>query len=410
MSKSIIVTALDIGTNSIKGLCLRKNIKTGKIDVLAQLKHPSAGVRYGEVVKPSQAAAAIKEIKDHLSQIAGVKIKEAVININGKHLSTVLSEGVASVSRADQKISKEDVQRVIQEAKTVSLPSNNEILDLVRKEFIVDGQGEIKNPIGLKGIRLEAKVLLTTVFQPVLENLQKAVVNADLDIIDIIPSPIAASRAVLTPQQKELGVCLIDIGAATTSVSVFENEELVDFVVYPAGSANITNDIALYLRTEITTAERIKKEFATLKGKKEGKTKEKIKIPEESLSFSRKVLKNLVEPRILEVISESQKSIKKMLKENLLPAGIVLTGGGTKLNGIVEFTRQNAKLPCKFGKLNEFSLLGDSYDPEFSVAAGLALSIFDSFEPDNIDDSFTEVNFGGGLKEKIKKIFRAFLP
>jgi len=410
MAKSIIATALDIGTDSIKGLCLRKDIKTGKIDVLAQLKKQCFGVRNGEVVKPHQVAKAIEEIKAHLSQIAGVKIKEVVVSINGKHLSTILSKGVASVSRADQKISKEDVQRAVQEAETINLPSNNEILDSIAKEFIVDGQGEIKNPIGLKGIRLESKVLLTSVFQPVIENLQKAVEEADLDIINIIPSPIAAARAVLSPQQKELGVCLIDIGAATTSVSVFENGDLVDFIVYPAGSSNITNDIAICLRTEIQTAERIKKEFATLKEKKALKAKEKIKIPEKSLNFSKKLLKNIVEARISEILSEAQKSIKKMSKDHLLPAGIVLTGGGARLSGIVEFTRQNIKLPCKIGKLNGFSLLDDSNELEFSVAAGLALSIFDSFESEDLDNNSITGNFGNGFKEKIKKLFRAFLP
>ncbi|RLC39404.1 MAG: cell division protein FtsA, partial [Candidatus Nealsonbacteria bacterium] len=265
MPKSITLTALDIGTSSIKGVCARKNLVSGEIEILAKSQMPCFGVRNGEVIKPQDVSKTISEVKEDLIQKSGIKIKEVLVNISGPHLFSVSSQGVVSVSRADQKISREDIQRVLKQAEAVNLPSNKEVLEVFPKEFIIDGEGGIKDPLGLEGMRLEAKVLLCCLFSPILENLEKAVVEGGFQILEVIPSPLASSRACLTPQQKELGVLLVDIGAGTCSISVFEKGDLIDFAVFPAGSANITNDIAICLRTEISTAERIKKEFATLK-------------------------------------------------------------------------------------------------------------------------------------------------
>ena len=402
MPKSITLTAMDIGTSLIKGLCVRKDTKTQEIEVLAQVKLPCFGVRNGEVVKPSRVSETIEEVKKELSQKAGIKIKEVLVNIGGSHLFSVVSEGVISVSRADQKISKEDIQRVLHQAEAINLPSNKEVLDIFPREFVIDGEGGIREPLGLEGIKLEVKALLVCLFSPILENLEKAVAEADLQILDVILSPLASSRACLTSQQKELGVMLVDMGAGTTSISIFEKGDLIDFAIFSAGANNITNDIAIGLRTEISTAERIKKEFGSLKSKKRKGKKEKIKIPEKSLTFSRKFLENIIEARVSEIFSEIQRTLKKITKDKPLPAGVVLTGGGSLLPGMVEFTKQKLKLPSRLGYFKEISGLEDS---QFSTSIGLLLSGFDS--PERRPEQLIR---GERIGEKIKRIFKIFLP
>jgi len=401
MAKSLTLTALDIGTFSIKGISARKNFLTGEIEILAQSEKPCFGVRNGEVVKPAQVAETISQVRDELTRESGVKIKEVLVNISGPHLFSILSEGVISVSRADQKISQEDIRRVVQQAQAVNLPSNKEVLDVFPREYIIDGEGGIKDPLGLEGMRLGVRVLLCCLFSPILENLEKAVFESNLQILDVVPSPIAAARFQLTSQQKELGVLLVDIGAGTTSISVYEKGDLVDFAVFPIGSANITNDIAICLRTEISTAEKIKRDFANLKLDGKKRKKQNVKIPETSLTFSRRFLKNIIEARVSEIFSQVQKALKKITKDNPLPAGVVLTGGGAQLPGLVEFAKQKLKLPCRLGNSKEFS---QPLDLHFSTCGGLLLHGFERKERGR------ERGFEEGFGEKLKKVFKIFLP
>ena len=417
--KSLIITAIDVGTSSVRGLVATKDFKTDTIGLLAQSQCPCFGVRNGEVVRPEQVSKAIVKVRDDLSRKANLRIKDVLVTISGSHLYSMPSQGLVSVSRADQKISKEDIQRVIRAAQAVNLPSNKEVLDVFPKEFIVDGEGGIKEPLGLQGIRLETKVILACLFSPVLENLERAVLETGLSIIDVVPSPIASSRAVLSKEQKELGVMMVELGAGTTSLAVFERGDLVDFAIFPVGSSNITNDIAIGLRTEIQTAERIKKEFATLKmtaPKKARKEKEKkqktaskqstgdkVEIADKSLIFSRKFLDRIVEARVAEIFSEVQKSMKKIAGGELLPSGIVLTGGGSSLPGLVEYTKQRFKLPCRLGSVREINGI-DNY--EFVGAAGLLLCGFDT-ETDDVSSDFSEK---GGIGKRMKKVLKHFIP
>lgn len=412
--RSITITALDIGTSSVKGLCCKKNLSTGEIQVLGQVSVPCFGVRNGEVVRPEAVAAVISQAKNELSQQAGVKIKEAIINLGGTHLFPIVSQGLVSVSRADQKISYEDIQRVLKAAHAIHLPSNKEILEAYPKEFLVDGESNIKNPIDLQGIRLEARVLLICYFKPVFTNLMQALLLSNLEKFEIKSSFLAAARAVLTAEQKELGVLLIEIGAGTTSVAVFEKGELVDFMVFPIGSANITNDIALFLRTEIQTAEQIKKDFGSLvpqnkekqiivkKRKKSGKM-DNIEDGGILPFASEKEVRRIVEMRIAEICLEIQKNLKKLSSGQPLPAGIVLTGGGANIEGIVGFMKEKFKLPCRMGKIN----IKDVNDAQFAVCCGLVSSVF---EQEGNEVFFEKESAIHGFKKWLLKVFRVFLP
>ncbi|OIO45832.1 cell division protein FtsA [bacterium (Candidatus Gribaldobacteria) CG10_big_fil_rev_8_21_14_0_10_37_21] len=415
--KNQIFTSLDIGSHSIKGVCLKQN-NEGIFEALAHSHRPCfVGVRAGEVIKPEEVAKAIQRVKSELGKKVNLKIKKVFVNISGAHISSVPSQGLVSVSRADQKISKEDVKRVLKAAEAINLPSNREILEVFPKEFIIDGEGGLKDPAGLEGIRLEVKVILSTIFSPVLANLYQAVEGAGLEIEDIILSPLAQARAILNEEQKELGVALVDLGFATTSLAIFEKGDLIDFAIFPVGSSHITNDLAILLRTEIETAENIKKQYAKLAilGKKAptwGQKKEKsakedlIEIPEKAIKFSRKFLLNIVESRVDEIFSEVEKHLKKMTGQEQLPAGLVLTGGGASLPGIVEFAKEKFNLPCRVAQI--YGIKGAD-GQEFSACYGMAMYALEK------EGSFEHQKSGGTsffakIKKFFKIVFKAFLP
>lgn len=408
--KNQVITSLDLGSDSIKGVCLQKN-EEGLLEALAHSQRQCPiGIRSGEIVRIEEVAKAIQRIKSDLGREVGLKIKKVLVNINGPHISSLPSQGLVSVSRADQKISQEDVQRVLKAAEAVNLPSNREILDTFPKEFIVDGEGGIKEPFGLEGIRLEAKVILSTVFSPVLANLEQALSLAGVEAEEIVLNPLAQAKAVLSEEQKELGVALVDIGFSTASVSVFEKGDLVDFSIFPVGSSHITNDLAIILRTEIQTAEEIKKQYAVLSAvrakepKKAKPKKEKaenfIEIEGKGLKFSKKLLEEVVESRVKQIFSEVEKQLKKIISPERLPAGIIFTGGGSLLPGIVDFAKEKFNLPCRIAKIANIKA---AKDIEFALCYGLALLYLEN-GPQKIarkDNSFGK---------KIKKIFKMFLP
>jgi cell division protein FtsA len=404
MAKTITISALDIGTSSVKLLVGKKELGEKKVNILASVQLPNyIGVRRGEVYDPKSLSKTISSVVEKAQRISGVKIKKVIVNIGGPHLFILPSQGTVSVSRADQKISQGDIQRALQAAQAVSLPFNKEILEIYPQEFIIDNESGIKNPLGLQGVRLEVKVLLMCVFTPVLENLEQAVSEAGLEIKKIVPSPIAASRAVLTEEQRELGTAVVDMGAGTTSLVVFSEGALRDLAVFPLGSANITNDIAIGLRTEIATAENIKREYGSFEASRKRKAKKgKIEVAEKNLSFSEEYLRNIIRSRISEIFSQTSKALKRTTKETVLPGGVVLTGGGSLLKGILKFAKDKFELPCYLSSLSQTN--PPLEQPEFAACCGLLLSGFDSYETEE------EAFIGEGFKEKLKKVFKMFLP
>jgi len=281
MAKGHIIAGLDIGTNTIKLLVIQKRNK--EWEVLSYQEMPSFGLRKGAVVDAGEVSKNIQTLLSETEKNSSKKITSVFVNIGGNHIYITPSDGIISVSRANQIISQEDIDRVLQATRAINIPQNEEVLDVFPKEFIIDDQKGIKQPLGLRGIRLEAKVLLLCVFSPYFINLTQAVLNSKLHIDDIVPSPLAASEAVLTREQKELGVALIDIGASTTSLAVFEEGNLLHLAVFPIGSANITNDIAIGLKTEIFVAESIKKQYGSCMLVKQDKEKKDEKINIEKL-------------------------------------------------------------------------------------------------------------------------------
>ncbi len=416
-----IITALDIGSGSIKILAVSKKPEEESFEVLAKEEEISFGVRKGVVIDISKVSEIISSLKEKIEQDFGGKINSVYANIGGGHLFSISSRGLVSVSRADQKISEEDVERVLQAARTISLSSHNkEIIEVFPKDFIVDGEGGIKQPVGMQGVRLETDALALCGFSPYIRNLNQAISDSDFQLNSLIPVSLASSRAVLTPKEKELGTCVLDIGAGTTSLAVFEEENLIHVAVFPVGSANITNDLAICLKTDIDTAERIKLEFGDcrLSSKSEGKNKEEKKIKigsssliendrigeEEPLVFSKKILRDIIGARVSEIFGLASKELKKISRQKLLPAGIVLTGGGAKLPGIKNLAKKDFKLPCRIGTSNLFPDFQN--DPSLSTLCGLILEGTESEE----EGSGNTSSFGKGILGKLKKIFSIFIP
>ena len=383
-------------------------------EVLAYEEIPSFGLRKGSVVSVEETSKNIQMIISGLERDCNKRIHSAFVNIGGSHLYVTPSDGIISVSRADQRISNEDVERVLQATKAINIPHNEEVLDIFPKEFIIDDQKGIRQPEGLTGIRLEAKVLLLCYFQPYFTNLTQAVLNAKLQIKDVLPSPLAAANAVLTPQQKELGVALIDMGAATTSLVVFEEGELIHLAVLPIGSANITNDIAIGLKTDVAVAESIKKQhgtciFAKTDKDRSNQAKKKIEIfsakggsasgGDNTLNFTKKNLVDIIEPRVSEILDLIQKELKKIGRQELLPGGVILTGGGAKISRIKELTRETLKLACEIGEPK--GILGLQDDPAMAAVVGLVL--------EGVDFGGEDGNIGRWM-DKIKRWLRNLVP
>jgi len=404
MAKHRNIIGLDIGTHSIKLLSAYKKPNEDGFEVLGQVQNFSLGVRKGVVIDPQKVGETISSLVLNAEKDTGHKIKSVYANLGGSHLSCISSKGIISVSRADRKISEEDVDRAIQAGRTFLLPSNKEIIDIFPREFIVDGERGIKQPSGLEGVRLEADVLALCCFSPYLKNSTQAVLSSGIQLNDFMPSSLASAKAVLTPREKELGVAILDIGAGTTDMAVFEEGEVIDVAVFPIGSENITNDIAVCLPTDVDIAERIKLEFGTCEPQGSKKTKvsdRKITIDgEEPLVFSQKKLNEIIEARVCEIFGLANKELKRISKNGLLPGGIVLVGGGSKLPGIKALAKRELKLPCRIGIPESFFSLDN--DPANATLCGLVMHGFDAEE----ENRGSRINIFGWLKKGL----RHFIP
>ncbi len=399
-----IINALDIGTDSIKMISCSMAPSPSPLKLLAFNSVPSFGMRKGVVVDTKKVSSYIKEAVDKQSQILKRRIKNVYINLNGHHIFIIPSRGTVAISRADQIVSQKDIDRVIEAAKAISIPSNKEIIASPIKDFIVDGE-KVDNPLGMKGTRLEVDILAICCFIPYWDSLSEAVLDAGLQVSDTFISPLAAARAVLSPRQKELGVALLDIGSSTTGLVIYKEGKLLDLAVFPIGSFNITKDITIGLKTKVEIAEEIKKKFGLrFLTKIKLNKKEKLQISKEDSSltkFTPKEIRTILEPRLNEFFGLINKEIKKAGCQKQLPAGVVLTGGGAKLIGLKEVAKVKLKLPVSIG----FSkgIVGLPKDTSWSTVAGLALL-------GSEDEEESSPNIKGKLANFLGKIFKVFIP
>lgn len=368
---------------------------------------PAEGMRKGVVVDVEETVSSITAAVDEAERISGIAIDHATINIDGAHVASLNSTGVIAVGRADQEIALEDVRRAEEAATAVQLPPNREIIQMFPRSFTVDGQTNIKDPVGMNGVRLEVEAHIVTGATPAIKNLQRAVYQAGIDIEGQVMVPLAAARAVLTKKQMELGVAVVDIGGGTTGIAVYEDGEVLSSSVLPVGASHITNDLAIGLRTDIEIAEKIKRTHIKISLSKSGGN-DKIRIEELGAEgvVSRRDLTDIAGARLEEIFTMVRQELAKAGKDGMLPAGVVLTGGGAKLPGIEELAKHVLQLPVTIGQPSGLSGLIDKVsDPAFAAPVGLML--------ENMAHAGTGERSAdrlGDTVDRIRKTLRNLLP
>lgn len=365
---------LDIGTSAVR--CVVGGFDPNGSNLPSIIGHgsaPNQGMRRGAVVHIDEVAEAVAKAVTEAERISGVSIKNATVNVNGSHVSGLDSEGVIAISAANREITPEDRLRVEEAATIVSLPPNREIVQFFAKNYSLDGQKNIKDPVGMHGVRLEVDAHIVTASSPNMRNLDQALEKAGIILNHHTVSGLAAAEAVLTRQQKEAGTALVDIGAGTTNLIVFEDGEVQHVAVIPIGGQHVTNDLAIGLRTDLDIAEAVKVEHADLR-EDVRKTDVSVKANGKTYHYDFGDIAMIAGARVEELLEYVNKELQKIKRAGKLPGGVVITGGTSKLPGIDEFTREHLELPARVGKLHNIGGLVDTVeDRSFTTVVGLML-------------------------------------
>lgn len=372
-----MIVGLDVGSTAVR-LAVGQLTPTedrSELHIIGAAEVPSEGVHRGVVSSIEDVVSSISACLERAERMTGLPIKSAWVGISGSHIISEESKGVVAVSKTDGEITEEDVERAVEAARTVATPLNYEILHVIPKSYTVDGQVGIKDPIGMTGVRLEVDTQIIQGLSAQIKNLTKAVYRTGLDIDDLVLSILATAEAVVTERQKELGVAVLNIGGATTSLVVFEEGDILDTVILPIGSEHVTADIAIGLRTSIEVAERLKLEYGSTLPKDVSK-KEEIDLfdlgEEKHELIFHKYTCEIIEARMEEILEKVDAIFKRIGRSGMLPAGIVLTGGGAKLPGLVELAKHKLRLPATLGyPLNLTSVTDKINDLSFTTAIGL---------------------------------------
>ncbi|MBC7546756.1 cell division protein FtsA [Candidatus Saccharibacteria bacterium] len=365
---------LDIGTSAVRCVVgmYDPNGSNGP-SIIGHGSAPNQGMRRGAVVHVDDVAEAIVRAVTEAERISGVAIKRATVNINGGHVEGINSQGVIAISTANREIITDDRLRVEEAATIVNLPPNREIVQFFAKNYSLDGQRNIKDPVGMHGVRLEVDAHIVTASSPNLRNLDMALEKAEVTPSHHTVSSLAAAEAALTRQQKEAGTALVDIGAGTTNLIVFEDGEVQHVAVIPMGGQHITNDLAIGLKTDLDVAEAVKLQHADLR-RNPKKMNAMVKVGDKAHNFQFEEIELIIEARVDELFEYIDKEFQKVKRSRKLPGGIVLTGGTAKIPGIEEFAREKLQLSARVSSLQNIGGLVDTVeDPRFTVVVGLML-------------------------------------
>ena len=368
------VTGLDVGTENVRAVIASVN-KNGEIAVVGYNEGKSAGMRKGVPANLAGPADAIDKMLGDAERMGGYDVRSAYVSINGSTVISTHTEGMIAVGAVEHEIDNEDLDRVEQIAVSGRIPTNRDVLDVIPLEYALDGQGGIKDPIGMSGARLEMQANVISALSPNCENLKKATATADVQAERLVPSVVAAAKAVLTERQKENGIAVVDFGATTTGIAIYEEGDLQYVGVIPVGSNNITNDLAIVLAISPDLAEEVKTRFVT--GNFESEKSLTIKVGEkgkDERNFDRKEVEEVVKARLEEIFGEVRKKLKAAKYDQRLPEGIILTGGGAKMRDIELFAKQVLEAAVKVGTPLKLDGVADAIEkPEFATAVGLAI-------------------------------------
>lgn len=367
---------LDIGTTTVR--CVVAHIDTpGQAPtIIGVAQEKNTGMRKGTVVNLVNTAQAIDRALESVERTSGHQIHNATVSINGSHIVGMSSRGVIAVGTGGHEINDGDLARVEEAATVVQLPANREILEVTPRSYQLDGQENIKDPIGMTGVRLEVDAHVITALGPHLKNLRKVCEMTEAHANHVVVAGLAAARAVISEQQRENGVVLIDIGGTTTNVVVYEEGDLQHVAVLPVGSVDITNDLAIGLKTDLDIAEQVKVEHAVAhpSARKEKKSTVSIKHDKQTYDFETELVDEIVEARLEEIFEKVNHELKTIGRASKLPGGAVITGGGAELKGIAEYAREALQLSARVGKVGEFGGVSEQINsPRAATAVGLML-------------------------------------
>ena len=370
------IVGLDIGTTKVSVLIAEPR-EGGAIDIIGLGSAPSRGMRKGVVVNLDSCVASIKQAVEEAELVAGCAVDRAFVGVAGAHVRGLNSRGVISIPGRDREVTRDDVDRVLASARAVNIPPEREIFHVLPQEFMVDDQDGIHDPAGMTGTKLQANVHIVTASVAAAQNLVNSVNRAGVEVEEIVLEQLAAADAVLTPDEKEMGVALIDIGAGTTDLVIFERGAIRHIAALPTGGEHVTNDIAVGLRTPIPEAERIKKKhgcaLASLVGEEDT-----VEVPtvggRKPRVLSRTLLCEIIQPRVEEIFALIAEEFARSAFDRSLHAGIVLTGGGSMLEGIQEVAERTLNMPVRRGAPVGVGGLAEAVaTPQHSTVVGLAM-------------------------------------
>lgn len=419
MNNEPFIVGLDLGSSAIRlavGQRVSVSEKESELQVVGAFEVPSAGISKGVISSIEDATAAVSSCLEKAERVLGAPLERAWVGISGLHILTEESRGVVAVGKPNGEITEEDVERAIEAARTVATPLNYEILHVIPKSFTVDGQSGVKDPVGMTGIRLEVDAQIIQGLSSQIKNLTKCVYRTGLDIEDLVLSILAATETITSSRQKELGVAVVDLGSSTTSYVVFEEGDLLTTGIIPIGSDHITSDIAIGLRTSIDVAERVKIEHGTALPKEINK-KEEINLGDlggENELVSRRYIAEIIQARVEEIFERIDRELKKIGRSAMLPSGIIFTGGGARLNGLVELAKEKLRLPASLGYPGGVSsLLDRGSDTSFATAVGLTVWGYEMSKdraPKGRLSQFVSIRGLGKVSMGLKKLFKSLIP
>ncbi len=404
--KENLIVGLDIGTTKICAIV--GEVSSEGIDIVGIGTHPSRGLRKGVVVNIESTVASIKKAVEEAELMAGCGISSVFAGIAGGHIKGLNSHGVIAVK--DGEVKESDVKRVIDAARAVAIPMDREVLHILPQEFIIDDQDGIKQPIGMSGVRLEAKVHIVTGAATSAQNIVKCANQGGLDVNDIVLEQLASAEAVLSPDEKDLGVAIIDIGGGTSDIAIFIEGSIRHTAVLSLGGDHLTNDIAIGLRTPTDEAEKIKKKYSCAMSSMVGKD-DTINVPSmggrKPRTLSRQLLADIIEPRVEEIFSLVKNEITRSGYEDLLASGIVITGGSSLMDGMPELGEQIFNLPVRRGLPQGIGGLVDVVNSPI-YATGVGLVIHGHTQPNKNRFKMGDENLFSKVTKRMREWFNEY--
>jgi cell division protein FtsA len=420
MPRLSTICGIDVGTSKVRTLIAEKpENEEEKPQIIGIGEADTFGMRKGLVVDIEETANSINESVEQAERMAGVPVERAFVSIGSNDITTQASKGAIAIGRADGEVTEDDILRVNNAAQAISIPNNKEIIHAIPRSYSLDSQKQIKDPVGMNGVRLEVDSLIIEASTPYLKNMKKCFQKTGIAVEEMVLSPLAGETSVLTKRQKELGVVLVNIGGGTTSVIVLEEGDILHLSIIPIGGNNITNDIAIGLRTSIEVAEEVKIKYGSSLSENISKS-EKINLKkfdknEDGIASKRHVAE-IIEARMDEIFELVNRELKVIDRDGMLPAGAVLIGGSVKIPGCVETAKKTLKLPTLIGQTREIGGIIDKFkDPAFATVCGL---LYWGLENET-QQKHSSISLPGVSKmgqsvaysvNKIKKWLKEFLP